>query len=43
MTLWQSIKYVLIILKSELTGKTVVTFFGVSYAVAGNVVKRLGK
>lgn len=36
------IKYYLIIMLSTFTGKTVVTFFGSTYAVSGNVVKKLG-
>lgn len=34
-------KYMLIILTSELTGKSVVDFFGGTYAVAGNIVRRI--
>ena len=34
-------KYVLIILWSEVTGKSVVNFFGSTYAVAGNMVRRI--
>lgn len=36
------VKWCLIILKSVITGKTVVTFMGSSYAVYGNVVQKLG-
>lgn len=35
------IKYTLIVFQSELTGKTVVDFFGSTYAVAGNTVRKV--
>ena len=35
------IKYSLIILQSTLTDKTVVNFFGSTYVVAGNFVRRI--
>jgi len=35
------VKYALIIAKSEITGSSVVTFCGGSYAVAGNTVRRI--
>lgn len=34
-------KWAIIILYSTITGKTVVNFFGSTYAVAGNVVKKI--
>lgn len=36
------IKYYCIVMTSTITGKTVVNFFGKSYAVAGNTVRLLG-
>lgn len=36
------IRYVLVRMKARYTDKTVVSFWGSSYVVAGNVVKRLG-
>jgi hypothetical protein len=36
------IKYPLIIMLGIITNKTVVTFFGTSYAISGNRVQRLG-
>ena len=35
------IKYYLIVMKSTLTKNTVVDFFGSTYIVSGNVVKRI--
>jgi hypothetical protein len=35
------IKYALIILQSDITNRTVVNFFGGTYVVAGNVVRRI--
>lgn len=41
--MWKWIKYYLIIMKSVITNKSVVTLFGASYCVAGNVVVRISK
>lgn len=35
------IKYVLIVMISTITGKSVINLFGASYVVAGNVVRRI--
>jgi len=38
-----NVKYHMIMIQSMITGKTVVNFFGTTYLVSGNVVKRFGK
>lgn len=35
------VKYYVVIMLSVITGKTAVNFFGSTYAVAGNIVKRI--
>lgn len=42
MSFTKSIKYYLIIMQSVIQSKTVVNFFGTTYLVSGNVVKRFG-
>lgn len=36
------VKYYLIVMQGLATGKTVVNFFGTSYIISGNVVKKFG-
>lgn len=40
--MWVWTKYWLIMVQSMITGKTVVNFFGRTYIVSGNIVKRFG-
>jgi hypothetical protein len=40
--MWNKLKYILIILQSTLTQRSVVKFGNSAYVVAGNVVKRIG-